>query len=80
MHTFEIRPVASGFELRGGQLTKPMVFHEREPRPAVHLAGFLSQKDGGELRIFNAAEEVTMTRHYESQRPISNAVGGLHGP
>jgi hypothetical protein len=29
-----------------------MVFQEDEPRPEIHLAGFLSQKEGGELRIF----------------------------
>lgn len=80
MHTFEIRPVVSGFELRGGQLTAPMVFEENEPRPAVHLVGFLSQKDGGELRIFNVAGEVIQTRHYEPQMPMTGAVGGLHGP
>jgi len=80
MHTFELRPVPSGFELRGGQLTEPMVFREDEPRPAVHLAGFLSQRDGGELRIFNAAGEVIVTRRYEAQMPMTGAVGGLYGP
>jgi hypothetical protein len=80
MYLFEVRPVHAGFELRGGQLTEPMVFHENEPRPAVHLAGFLSQKDGGELRIFNAAGEVIVTRRYEPQMPMAGAVGGLCGP
>ena len=47
MHMFEVRPVLSGFELRGGPLTEPLVFRETEPRPAVHLAGFVSQKEGG---------------------------------
>lgn len=80
MHTFELRPVENGYELRGGQLSKPMVFLEPEPRPAVHLVGFLSQKLGSELRIFDAAGEVTETRHYEPVVPIPGAVGGLHGP
>jgi hypothetical protein len=80
MHVFELRPVPTGFELRGGQLFEPMIFREDEPRPAVHLAGFLSQKYGGELRIYNAAGELTMTRRYEPQMPISTAVGGLRGP
>jgi hypothetical protein len=80
MHQFELRPLVNGFELRGGQLIEPMVFHENELRPAVHLAGFLSQKDGGELRIFNQAGEVIVTRRYEAVIPLDNAVGGLHGP
>lgn len=79
MHTFELRPVPDGFELRGGQLTETMVFCEDEPRPAVHLVGFLSQKDGGELRIFNAAGKVIMTRRYEAVIPMDGAVGGLRG-
>jgi hypothetical protein len=57
-----------------------MVFHENEPRPAVHLAGFFSQKEGAELRIFNAAGDVVVTRRYEAVIPITGAVGGLHGP
>ena len=57
-----------------------MVFCEAEPRPAVHLVGFLSQKDGGELRIFNAAGEAIVTRHYEAVIPMDGAVGGLRGP
>ncbi len=38
MHTFELRPVENGFELRGGQLPEPLVFRDVEPRPAVGLA------------------------------------------
>ena len=80
MHTFELRPVANGFELRGGQLPEPMIFQEEEPRPAIHLAGFLSQKEGSELRIFNAAGEVIQAKRYEPVMPMPGAVGGLHGP
>jgi hypothetical protein len=80
MHMFELRPVPDGFELRGGQLTETMVFCEAESRPTVHLVGFLSQKDGGELRIFNATGEVIVTRRYEAVIPMEGAVGGLHGP
>lgn len=80
MHMFELRPVPDGFELRGGPLTETMVFWEDEPRPAVHLVGFLSQQDGGELRIFNADGEVIVTRRYEAVIPMDGAVGGLHGP
>jgi hypothetical protein len=58
MHTFELRPVEKGFELRGGPLSEPFVFRDIEPRPAVHLVGYLSQLYGSELLIFNAAGEV----------------------
>jgi hypothetical protein len=80
MRAFEFWPVENGFELRGGQLTEPMVFREDEPRPAVHLVGFRSQKEGSELRIFNAAGEVVVTRRYEPEIPMSGALGGLRGP
>jgi hypothetical protein len=80
MHTFELRPVNNGFELRGGLLPEPMIFRDVEPCPAVHLVGYLSQKLGSELRIFNAAGEVIQTRRFEPVLPIPGAVGGLHGP
>ncbi len=80
MHIFELRPVDDGFELRGGQLQKSMVFHEVETRRAVHLVGFLSQKLGSELRVFNAAGEVVETRRYEPVVATSGAAGGLQGP
>jgi hypothetical protein len=66
--------------LCGGQLPEPMIFRDVEPRPAIHLVGFLSQKLGSELRIFNAVGEVIQTRHYEPAVPLPGAVGGLHGP
>ena len=80
MHTFDLRPVENGFELRGGQLPEPMVFRDAEPRPAVHLVGFLSQKLGSELRIFDVAGQVIETRRYEPVVPLHGAVGGLQGP
>lgn len=80
MHAFELRPVENGYELRGGQLPDPMVFRDPEPRPAVHLVGFLSQKLGSELRIFDAAGQVVEARRYEPVVPLPGAVGGLHGP
>jgi hypothetical protein len=79
MHTFELRPVISGFELRGGQLPEPLVFKEMDPQPAVHLVNFLSQKLGSELRIHNAAGDVIQTKRYEPVLPLTGAVGGLQG-
>jgi hypothetical protein len=80
MHTFDLRPVENGFELRGGQLPEPMVFRDAEPRPAVHLVGFRSQKLGSDLRIFDAVGQVIQTRRYEPVVPMRGAIGGLHGP
>ena len=50
-----------------------MVFREEEPRPALHLAGFLCQKEGGDLHIFSADGRVLATRRYEPVIPISHA-------
>jgi hypothetical protein len=80
MHTFDLRPVANGFELCGGPLPEPMVFRDAEPRPAVHLVGFLSQKIGSELRIFDADGDVIEARRFEPILPMPGAVGGLQGP
>jgi hypothetical protein len=57
-----------------------MVFRDTEPRPAIHLVGFLSQKLGSELRIFDAGGHVIETRRYEAVVPMCGAVGGLQGP
>ncbi len=80
MHTFDLRPVNNGFELRGGQLTEPLIFLEADPQPAVHLVGFLSQKIGSELRIYDSGGKLLRERRYEPILPLSGAVGGLRGP
>jgi len=77
---FELRLVENGFELRGGPLQEPLVFHEIDPRPAVHLVRFLSQKDGSVLRVLNAIGEVVHARRFEPVIPLRGSVGGLHGP
>lgn len=51
MHLSELRRVPTELELLDGQLTEPMVFQEAEPRPGVHLAGFLSQKEGAAAHL-----------------------------
>jgi hypothetical protein len=52
---------------------------ERNQKRSI-LRVCLSQKDRGELRIFNAAGEVVVTRRDEAVRPMDGAVGGLSGP
>jgi hypothetical protein len=79
-HKFELRPVRDGFELSGGPLDKPLVFHEEGMRQGMHMAGFLSQLVGGELRIFNAVGELIETRTFEPEIVMPGAIGGLRGP
>jgi hypothetical protein len=80
MYTFDLRAVTDGYELRGGPLDAPMIYREKEARSAVHLVGFLSQKSGSELRIFDAEGELANTRHFRPVLPLAGAVGGLQGP
>jgi hypothetical protein len=76
----------AGFHLPSGSriipqpLPEPMVFRDIEPRLAVHLVGFLSQKLGSELRILSATGEVIEVRRFEPVVSIPGAVGGLRGP
>ena len=61
-------------------MPEPLIFRDAEPRPAIHLVGFLSQKIGSEVRIFDAVGELIETRRYEPVVPLRGAVGGLQGP
>jgi hypothetical protein len=79
MQTFELHPLDDGFELSGGQLQAPMLFHGEESRDAIHFAEFLSQKEGGVLRIFDALGELIETRRFKPNLSTPN-IGGLHGP
>ena len=78
MQIFELHALEDDFELSGGQLQAPMLFHGEESRDAIHLAGFLSQKEGGVLRIFNALGELIETRRVKPNLSTPN-IGGLHG-
>ena len=77
MQTFELHPLDDGFELSGGQLQAPMVFHGEESRDAIHFAEFLSQREGGVLRIFDALGELTETRRFKPDLSTPKT-GGLH--
>ena len=44
------------------------------------VVGFLSQRHGSVLRIFDAAGKVIETRRREPVMPIKNVAGGLEGP
>ena len=73
MHKFELRPKENGMELRGGKLEEPMVFRETDAeQQAIHLVGFLSQGDGGVLRILDANGAVVATKEFRDN-PIATA-------
>jgi|KBSMisStaDraftv2_1062788.scaffolds.fasta_scaffold18107_4 hypothetical protein len=69
MDKFELRPLGDALELRGGKLEKPMVFREADSEQrAINLVGFLSQSDGGFLRIFDAVGAVVATKEFWENR------------
>jgi hypothetical protein len=75
---FELRPVADGLELSGGELKEPLKYPDRES--AIRLVGFLSQRRGSELRIFDATGALLETQRREPTTIMEGAVGGLAGP
>ena len=63
---YELRSIEGGFELSGGKLSEPLIYRETEPAPAIHLVGFLSQRDGSELRVLDRAGHLIQTRRFRS--------------
>jgi hypothetical protein len=81
MDTFELRPLQDGLELRGGKLEEPMLFCEADAEQrAIHLVGFLSQRDGGFLRILDAVGAVVATKEFRENPIATSAVAGPAGP
>lgn len=78
--SYELRSIEGGFELSGGKLNEPMIYREPEPSPAIHLVGFLSQRDGSELRVLDRAGHLIHTRRFQATMVMHGAVGGLAGP
>jgi hypothetical protein len=80
MDVYELRTIERGFRLSGGKLNEPLVYRENEPAPAIHLVGFLSQRDGSELRVFDRNGGLIQARCFQSTIVMPGAVGGLAGP
>jgi hypothetical protein len=80
MDLYELRSIETGFKLSGGKLGEPMIYRESEPAPAIHLVGFLSQRDGSELRVFDRAGQLIQTRNFRATMIMADAVGGLADP
>lgn len=77
---YELRAIGRGFELRGGKLRMPMFYRETEPAPAIHLVGFLSQRDGSVLRVFDRVGQLIETRRFQPTIIMHGVIGGLEGP
>ena len=81
MDKFELRPLEDGLELRGGELKEPMVFRESDAEQrAIHLVGFLSQREGSVLCFLDASGAVVATKEFRENPIATSAVGGLAGP
>jgi hypothetical protein len=72
VHEFELRVIKSGIELSGGQLKGLLVFPACEPERPLRLVRFLSQKEGGLLRIFNAEGKLLKERRFDAVIPTSD--------
>ena len=79
MHEFALRVIKSGIELSGGQLKGSLVFPKWKPERALRLVGFLSQKVGSLMRIFNVEGKLIKERRFEADTPTANAIGGIRG-
>ena len=77
MNKFDLRPVEDGVELRGGPLEGPMVFREAAAEQrAIKLAGFLSQRDGGVLRVLDQAGVVVATKEFRDNGLATSTTDG----
>lgn len=70
MLDFELRQTKEGFILTGGQLPVPLPYPEIEY--AVRLVGFLSQKEGSELRIYGPDGKLTDTQTRKPAVPLTD--------
>ena len=80
MHEFELRPIGGFIELSGGELEKPLKYPLDDPDAAIRNVGFMSERYGSVLRIFNEAGDMIESQRREAVMPLKGAVGGLEGP
>ncbi len=81
MLEFQLRPKDGFFTLTGGQLAgEAWRFPEPGPDQGVRIVGFLSQKLGSTLRIFDKQGNEVTRRKFEPLSPLEGAIGGLVGP
>jgi hypothetical protein len=80
VHEFELRETESGLRLSGGQLEDGLNYPASDKQQAIGVVGFLSQRDGSILRLFDSADNVIETQRREATIFMKGAVGGLEGP
>jgi hypothetical protein len=71
---FEIRLETSGaVKLSGGQLDSPLDYQPPDGMEmATRMVGFLSQKLGSELRVFDGDGRLVSTRSFEPMLPLDD--------
>lgn len=79
MRTFELRETETGYVLSGGGLPAPLTYPEKEY--AIRLVGFMSQKEGSELRIYGKDGGLIDTEHRKATMSASQGSleSGLRG-
>jgi hypothetical protein len=76
---FDLRHTEEGFLLSGGMLPASLPYPEKEY--AIRLVGFLSQKQGSELRIYGKGGGLIETQTRRALMPLTqdSLGGGLRG-
>jgi hypothetical protein len=80
MDSFELRRSGEDLHLSGGSFHKPLIYPAANPEAPIRLVGFLSQRHGSVLRVFNTAGELVEIQRRPGTVVIRTAVGGLAGP
>ncbi len=78
MNKFDLRPVeGGGVELSGGKLDEPMVFREADAEQrAINLAGFMSQQDGGVVRVLDERGSLVATKEFRDNGLATSRMDG----
>jgi hypothetical protein len=79
-HEYKLRPVDGKLELSGGQLDETLKYPVDDLEGARRVVGFLSQRQGSVLQIYDVRGTLIETQQREPVMPMENAVGGLAGP
>ena len=80
METFNLRRSGEHLHLTGGSFEEPLVYPAGDPHAPIRLVGFLSQRHGSVLQVFNAAGELVAVQERPPTVFMRGAVGGLAGP
>ena len=80
MDNFELRQSGKYLHLSGGGFEQPLVYPAADQEAPVRLVGFLSQRHGSVLRVFDAAGKLVDTQRRTGTAVMRGAVGGLAGP